>query len=426
MSPRIYKGIQIPENDPARVEALKSYRIMDTPREVEFDDISELVAKLCSVPIGYIGFFDERRQWLKSSYGRPAEAPNEREREFCSCSPTILQQDMIVIPDLRESEIYCDLPGVTGPPYTRFYCSVPLVTREGFVLGTLCIQDTEPREIAPENLEWVRRLAGQVMKLMELRRKNFELQELQAEMRVTANALKEEKEISKSLIRNILPLPIAEELRLNNRVEPRYHQQVTILFSDFENFTQFSESVEPKTLVDQLNEHFSAFDEIMERHGVEKLKTIGDNYMAVSGLPTETRSHAEKACLVALEMQEAVRQLNVKREHIGLPPWNMRIGLHSGPVMAGIVGKSKFTFDIWGDAVNIAARLESAGEPGRINLSENTFQAVSHLFDFEPRGMIELKGKGKIKAYFLNRVIPALSEDSEGIHPNDEFYGRAR
>jgi class 3 adenylate cyclase len=174
------------------------------------------------------------------------------------------------------------------------------------------------------------------------------------------------------------------------------------LFTDFKGFTRLAEASEPRTLVNDLNQYFSAFDEIMERHNMEKLKTIGDSYMCAGGLPEENRTHPVDACRAAMEIRDFMARVNSQREKMRLPAWELRIGLHTGPVMAGVVGKKKFTYDIWGDAVNIASRMESTGEPGRIALSESTYHHVKDQFECEHRGPIEIKNRGVMEAYFLN------------------------
>jgi len=167
--------------------------------------------------------------------------------------------------------------------------------------------------------------------------------------------------------------------------------------------------------------YFSEFDEITRRHGVEKLKTIGDAYMCVSGLPDPAKDHAVKACLVALEMQQFVRRHNDKREKLGQDPWHLRVGINTGSVMSGVVGKHKFTYDIWGDAVNIAARMESASDPSGINISESTHHRIKDYFVCEPRGTLEIKNKGTVPMFFVTRLKPEYSSDAEGLRPNPEL-----
>ena len=221
---------------------------------------------------------------------------------------------------------------------------------------------------------------------------------------------------------NILTLTVADELKTNERVIPRYQESVTIMFDDFEGFSRLTERIEPKSLIEQLDQFFSAFDAIAERHRLEKLKTIGDAYMCAGGLPEPNRTHDVDSCLAALSLLEFMRRTNAQREKLHLPRWDLRIGIHSGPVMAGVVGKSKFIYDVWGDAVNIAARLEAAGGAGRINVSDVVCNRVRSLMEFEPRGAVEVKNKAPISMHFLNRIKPEFSRDAEGLRPNDAFH----
>ncbi len=417
----LYKGVEIPDDDAARAKAVGSYGILDTAPELAYDDITELAAHICGCRVAYIGFFDEKRQWLKSKYGLPAEF-FERPRELTLCAPTICQSDLVVVPDLSKHERYADHPSVKGPMHARFYCGMPLVNPEGYALGTICAMDLEPRDLTNEQKECMRRLSRQVMAHLELRRKLIELDAAQGELRAAHREIAAEKAKSDELLLNILPADIAEELKRHGRVEPRYYSAVTIMFTDFQGFTRLAGSLEPKSLVEQLDDHFTLFDEIIDRHRIEKLKTIGDAYMCVGGLPEENRTHPIDACLAALEIRDALARINRNREKLRLEPWEIRIGLHTGPVMAGVVGRNKFTYDIWGDAVNIAARMEQCGEPGRINISETTHAAASRLFDVEPRGSIQAHAGGEIEMYFLNAIDPEHSAGRDGRRPNESFW----
>jgi class 3 adenylate cyclase len=276
---------------------------------------------------------------------------------------------------------------------------MPLINSEGYALGTVCVFDFEPRTLTFEQSDALRRLARQTMAHLELRRKLIELGGAQEE-------LETEKARSDELLLNILPARIADELKSEKEVEPKHYESVTIMFTDFKGFTRLAEASEPRTLVNDLNQFFSAFDEIIERHNLEKLKTIGDAYMCAGGLPEENLTHAMDACRAALEIQEFMAQANRQREKMRLQPWELRIGLNTGPVMAGVVGRKKFTYDIWGDAVNIAARMESNGEAGRIAISESTYHRVKDQCECEQRDPIDAKNKGLLDTYFLNRIKP--------------------
>jgi adenylate cyclase len=198
-----------------------------------------------------------------------------------------------------------------------------------------------------------------------------------------------------------------------------------VLFVDFKGFTRLVESMEPASVVEQLHEHFGKFDDIVAQHRLEKLKTIGDAYLAVGGLPTPNRTHAVDACLAALQMVDHLVKSNRQREKVRLPAWEVRIGVNTGPLIAGVVGKHKFTYDVWGNTVNAAERIEAAGAPGRINIAESTWNHVKSRFDCEPRGGVEVKHKGLVNMFFLDRIKPELAADAGGRIPNERFWRHA-
>lgn len=230
-----------------------------------------------------------------------------------------------------------------------------------------------------------------------------------------------EEEKTNLLLENTLPKPIAIELKENGFVEPKEFSEATILFTDFKNFTKITEDLTPVELLKELDAYFFQFDEISKRYNLEKLKTIGDSYMAVAGVPIQNHTHAIDACLVSLEMQKLMFQIKEFKTEVNMPFWELRIGIHSGEVIGGVIGKTKFAYDVWGDAVNLASRMESSGEAGKINISEQTYCIIKDFFECEYRGEIEAKNKGKIKMYFLNSIKLELSIDAKGLVPNDKF-----
>lgn len=217
------------------------------------------------------------------------------------------------------------------------------------------------------------------------------------------NRISEEKQRSEELLLNILPAEVADELKEKGSADAKLIDEVTVIFTDFKGFTSLSEKLSPQELVKDLNECFSAFDHIMEKYGIEKIKTIGDSYMAAGGLPTPNKTHAVDVIKAALEMRDFVAQGKARKLISGEPYFEIRIGIHTGPVVAGIVGIKKFAYDIWGDTVNTASRMESSGEVGKINISETTYELVKGQFTCEYRGEVEAKGKGNIKMYFVEK-----------------------
>lgn len=217
-----------------------------------------------------------------------------------------------------------------------------------------------------------------------------------------------EKDRSESLLLNILPAEIAQELKANGRAEARNFDRVSILFTDFKGFTEQSARMKAADLVDEINHCFRAFDAITEKYGIEKIKTIGDSYMAAGGLPTPSEDSVRRTVLAALSMQDFIIARKTERDARGLPAFAMRIGIHTGPVVAGIVGVKKFQYDIWGDTVNTASRMESSGTVGTVNISAATYRAIQDDADFRftSRGRIQAKGKGEIEMYFVSAAIP--------------------
>jgi len=230
---------------------------------------------------------------------------------------------------------------------------------------------------------------------------------------VQRNRIGKEKDRSESLLLNILPQEVADELKAKGEAEAVHIDQVTVLFTDFKGFTTLSEVLSAKELVRDLHECFSAFDRICEEHGLEKIKTIGDAYMAAGGLPTPNSTHATDVVRAALRMRDFIAQGKALKIAAGAPFFEIRIGVHTGPVVAGIVGVKKFQYDIWGDTVNTASRMESSGEVGHVNISEATYRTlkVNHVTEapsewtFTPRGHIEAKGKGLLSMYFVEAVL---------------------
>jgi class 3 adenylate cyclase len=408
-------------NEADRLAALALYQVLDTPPEFAFDAVTELAAVICGCPVALISLVDERRQWMKSKYGLPADF-TECPREITVCSATVCANDLIYVPDLTIHERYKDLPIVTGEPHIRFYCGMPLINRDGYALGTLCVVSFEPHQLRPSQQEAVRRLAQQAMSLLELRRQLLERDALLGELAQAKAAAEQARDGSDRLLRSILPEPVANELKAHGRVEPRFHEATTILFADFKGFTHLTETLDPARLLAQLEQYFSRFDEIAMANRLDTIKTIGDAYLCAGGLPEPSRTHAIDACLTALQMQAFIRNANRSREKLRLAPWPLRIGINSGSVIAGIVGQRRFTYDVWGNAVNVAQRLEEACEPGRVNISASTLHQVDRLFETEPRGSVEVKHIGAIEMYFLNRIRPELSADPEGCSPNAQFW----
>jgi class 3 adenylate cyclase/tetratricopeptide (TPR) repeat protein len=204
-----------------------------------------------------------------------------------------------------------------------------------------------------------------------------------------------------SLLLNILPVEVARELQDQGSATPRDYPSVSVLFTDFKDFSKIAEGLSPNVLVSELNEYFQAFDNIVEKNNLEKIKTIGDAYMCAGGIPTENTTHPINVIQAGLEMQEYMRARSLERIEKGLAPWGLRIGVHTGPVVAGVVGRKKYAYDIWGNTVNIASRMESNGEVGKVNISAATYELVRDEYNCDYRGKIYAKNIGEIDMYFI-------------------------
>ena len=220
----------------------------------------------------------------------------------------------------------------------------------------------------------------------------------------TNKQIEEERKLSDELLLNILPSPIAKELKESGKASAEKFDNVTVLFTDFKNFTKISERLTPEQLVRELDYCFRGFDFILSQYNVEKIKTIGDAYMCASGL-TKSKTLPINIIKAALEMQEFLEDYKKERMVKGLPFFEARMGIHTGPVVAGVVGVKKFAYDIWGDTVNIAARMEANGEVGKVNISESTYNQVRYNFDCEHRGKIDAKNKGFIDMYYVKNPV---------------------
>jgi len=234
--------------------------------------------------------------------------------------------------------------------------------------------------------------------LLEARISNcLEKKQLRDQELLYLKQLQAEKERSERLLLSILPMPIAEQLKQGQHTIADSFAEVSVLFADIVDFTRISAYRSPIEVVSLLNKIFSAFDKLAQQHGVEKIKTIGDAYMVVGGLPTPRTDHAEAIAEMALDMLDEIAQFHAETGE----PLSMRIGINTGPVVAGVIGTNKFIYDLWGDTVNIASRMESQGLPGRIQVTAATYNLLRDKYLFEERGVIPIKGKGDVTTYIL-------------------------
>ena len=402
-----YAIAPLPANESERLSAVQSLGLLDTAAEERFDAVVGLAARIFKVPISYVALVDHRRQWFKAKVGFEA---CETSRDVALCSHTILQDQPLIIPDTHADVRFAHNPLVIGEPFIRFYAGAPLRDATGQKVGTLCLADRAPREFRAEDVDLLLRLGGLVEREFAL----GEVIKLQTEKLQLQDELLRKKEEAERFLLSLMPAEIADELRRSGNVEPRYFQDVTVLFADFVNFTTSTECLAAEELISLLNGYFVAFDHLIAAFGLEKLKTIGDSYMCVAGLPGENRSHAVDAVLAAMAIRNAVREFGSEAERIRL---GLRIGIHTGPVVAGVVGVHRFAYDIWGDTVNYASRMESCGAPDYINISDRTYARVKDFFVCEPRGKVSTKEKRELDMYFVKEVQPSLLGETENGVP---------
>ena len=242
--------------------------------------------------------------------------------------------------------------------------------------------------------------------------------DLEKEVALRTQQYKDAYAKSEMLLLNILPWKVADELKTQGKIEPESFESVSVCFTDFVGFTQIAESLTPAQLVSELDFCFSEFDKIIEKHRLEKLKTIGDSYMFAGGIPIETATHAIDCTLAALEICRFMENLKEKNQTEGKEYWSLRLGINSGSLIAGVIGNRKFAYDIWSDTVNTASRCESSGEVGKINIGEPTYHLIRDFFDCEYRGKIPAKNKADLSMYFVKNIKHDLQTNGE---PNEKF-----
>ena len=221
----------------------------------------------------------------------------------------------------------------------------------------------------------------------------------------TNRIIKSERDRSKELLLNILPEETAHELETSGFAKTQFYENVTVLFTDFKGFSTIAGNLTPQALVAELNDYFCKFDEIVEKYDLEKIKTIGDAYMCAGGIPVVNETHAINAVMAALEMQEYMKKQMLDRQSRGEQGWELRVGIHTGPIVAGVVGKKKYAYDIWGDTVNVASRMESNGEAGKVNISSSTYAVIKDRYNCLHRGKISAKNIGDVDMYFVEDAI---------------------
>lgn len=318
--------------------------------------------------------------------------PTQTLKAAAELSPTVILQDLV-------------MPDLDGLTLVRFLRAKDAITRDIPLIVLSSKEDPQIKAAAfafgandylvklPDKLEMIARIRYHSRAYINLLQRNEAYKTLQNYL----DKLKIEQQKSEDLLLNILPKQIAERLKEGQSTIADSFPNVSVLFADIVGFSKLATRVSPTQLVGMMNEVFSAFDYLADYYKLEKIKTIGDAYMVVAGLPVERSDHADAIANIALDMQSSIETINKNSSET----FRIRIGINSGPVVAGVIGKKKFLYDLWGDTVNTASRMESHGLPGRIHVTQFTYELLEDKYVFEPRGEIEVKGKGKMSTYFL-------------------------
>ncbi len=373
-------------------------------------DVDEILWDVAQGVVAHLGLedcviylFDERREFLVQ---RAAFGPkNPREREILS--PIRIQPGTGIVGTVAitgQAEIISDTrkdPRYIQDDQQRLSeLAVPLFS-QGQVIGVLDSEHSQEGFFTKEHLHLLTTVASMMAARVTRAQLDQQLRDanrlLEARIAERTRELSDATQRSDRLLHNILPHPIVERLKRGDQAIAERYEDVTVLFADLVDFTRWSMQLPPEHVVEILGQVFTEFDALTEHHGLEKIKTVGDAYMVVAGLPAPRPDHREIMATMALQMVEGIQRLN----RVLGTSLDVRIGMHSGPVVAGIIGTRKFAYDLWGDTVNVASRLESHGMAGRIHVAEPTWQALRERFTFEPRGEIELKSLGRVKTWFL-------------------------
>ena len=373
-----HKPAPKPENEESRLKDIKDLKIIEEniDKSKRFSSFPRLAAALTECDKAAINIVDDTVQHCKVNYGMDVVENmmmKEIPRELSICAHVLNNASKpLVINDLtkdsRTKHVFeLDNP-IINKSFPKFYAGSPIITSNGYILGSFCVFNSEPKLLDNSKIEGLRMLADQFIDLYESTKDEYK-------KGIKSNHTKEEK------------------------VSGEYFSSSTVLFCDFVGFTKKTENMQPGELVEILDTFFNGFDKIIERFELKKVKTIGDAYMAVGGIPDLNSNHAERVVLASKEIINFVTGINFQQEAIGNESWHVRIGIHSGPVIAG---NTSSNFDIWGDTVNIASRLESSGEVMKINISEEVKKLLPSSFNISNQKTVHLKNKGDFEIYSID------------------------
>ena len=370
------KPIKDIPNEKCRLDEVERLGVLakDFSAVSDYNALTQLSTITTGTQIGMINILGSNIQRCKMDFGFSADQSaiaQELPREISVCQYSLLNpKEPLVIEDMFLDERTKNFQKLEAYSELRFYAGSPLVTSRGYSIGTLCVLGTEPKKITHDQIEGLRILADLIVSSIE------------------NDLLKKQDEGNKEVSTNN-----------QNQSMVKYFSTSSILFADFVGFTKLVEKLEAGDLIETLTVFFKGFDRLALKHNVTKVKTIGDCYMCVSGIPKQEKEHALKMCAFALDMLKFVEGINIQHEVLEKPIWKLRIGIHSGPLIANFQAGA---FDVWGDSVNIAARMESSGQAGKVHISEKTADHLGSEFSLSARGEVELKNKGYFQTFFIN------------------------
>ena len=373
-----HKAAPIPENEDLRLKDLEDLKIIEEniSKSKRFSSFPKLAVMLTECDKAAINIVDGTTQHCKVNYGMDmveSVMVKEIPRELSVCAHVLNNAaEPLVINDLtkdsRTKHVFELNNPIINKTFPKFYAGSPIITSNGYILGSFCVFNSEPKALDNSKVEGLRMLADQFIDLYESTKDEYK--------------------------REVKPGHTKKE-----KVNGEYFSSSTVLFCDFVGFTQKTEKMQPGELVEILDTFFDGFDKIIERFDLKKVKTIGDAYMAVGGIPDLNSNHSERTVMAAREIINFVTGINFQQKALGNESWYVRIGIHSGPVIAGSTTNN---FDIWGDTVNIASRLESSGEKMKINISEQVKNLLPADVETSDKKMIHLKNKGEFETYFVD------------------------
>ncbi|MCR9142884.1 MAG: GAF domain-containing protein [bacterium] len=382
------KTAPIPADEEARLTALRKYEILDTQAEIAFDELTQLAARILDTPMSLISIVDSARNWIKSGVG--VDPGSESMRDTAFCAHAVAQDEIMVVPNMTEDERFIDHPMVTENG-VRFYAGQQLTTEDGHNIGTLCVLDSKPREISPGERETLRILGRQVMSQLELRRSLKELTMMNRKALALENILR--RYTSRSIWERADVSASSGDVSIKD--EKAAH---VCLFLDIVSFTRFAETHSAEEVIATLNEYFQPIVHIIHEHGGDVDKFVGDQVFAIF-------DDAPEAVRSALAIRARIDELGRSRPERGLPHMEFRMGLNHGPVVRGNVGgDARRDNTLIGDVVNVAARLQSACEPGKILASESVVERMESAARIDRRLKYKLKGKVEpVVACYLSR-----------------------